>query len=165
MASSCRAKRWKWPALTLSWTCPELVSWQGTDELTAWNFQTVSDCHDVSFHFIHFPWFFIDLFDFHLYWRPLWIDSSKSMLVAMPVGISTILVLTTLQDSLNKRQGSTAVHPSITSPIFSEYRHCSHSYAILDSVYTVDSPSVTISDRPMISNFPRCSQWHQPLDS
>jgi hypothetical protein len=57
--------------------------------------------------------------------------------------------LTTLQmgasDSLNKRSGSTAVHMSITSSIFnidySECRHCSHSYAILESV---DSPSITM---------------------
>lgn len=111
-------------------------------------------CHDFA---TILPWCFISIHTFSiifhgfpLYWRPLWTDSSsKSMLVTMAVGISIILVLTTLQmgasDSLNKRSGSTAVHMSITSSIFnidySECRHCSHSYAILESV---DSPSITM---------------------
>ena len=155
LASSCRAKRWKWPALTLSWTCPELVPWQGTDSLELPNgFRLPWFCHDFA---TILPWCFISIHTFSiifhgfpLYWRPLWTDSSsKSMLVTMAVGISIILVLTTLQmgasDSLNKRSGSTAVHMSITSSIFnidySECRHCSHSYAILESV---DSPSITM---------------------
>ena len=98
-------------------------------------------CHD-SFQFIHFPWFSIIL-------ETTMDRFLKSMLVTMAVGISIILVLTTLQmgasDSLNKRLGSTAVHMSITSSIFnivySECRHCCHSYAILESV---DSPSITM---------------------
>ena len=141
-ASSCRAKRWKWPALTLSWTCPELVPWQGTDSLELPNgFRLPWFCHDFAMMF-HFNSYIFH--GFPLYWRPLWTDSSsKSMLITMAVGISFILVLTTLQ--MDKRSGSTAVHMSITSSIFnidySECRHCSHSYAILESV---DSPSITM---------------------
>ena len=124
------------------WRCRGHVpSWFPGRELTASNFQTVSDCHDFAMMF-HFNSYIFH--GFPLYWRPLWTDSSsKSMLITMAVGISFILVLTTLQ--MDKRSGSTAAHMSITSSIFnidySECRHCSHSYAILESV---DSPSITM---------------------